>query len=216
MIGFIGDIHANFDLLFERMEQHKEISTWVQVGDFGDTKKSYKVPPKPIYFISGNHENWDEIEEMDKGLILDHLYHIENGGYVDVGLYGIRILGFGGNYSSTYYTKKRKDIQGERRRHFLEEDFNKAIDLLPNLDRGIDIVITHEAADPYMKGRRNMGQPIINELLKIVKPKMYFFGHHHYDSITEYEGVPSIGLGYGFKTYIQFDPKDFSIKRMPM
>jgi predicted phosphodiesterase len=214
MIGFIGDVHGNFDLLFERMEQHKEIDSWVQVGDFGGETKSYKAPPKPLYFISGNHENWDEIEKMDKGF--DQLFHIENGGFVDVGLEGIRILGFGGNYSPAYYNKKRIALFGERRRHFVEEDFNKAIELPSHLDRGIDIIISHEAPSPYMKGTRNMGQPLINELLRVIKPKLYFFGHHHYDSISEYEGIPSVGLGFGFKTYIQFDPIEFSIKRFPM
>jgi len=216
MIGFIGDIHGNFDLLFDRMEQHKEIDTWVQVGDFGGETKIYKASPKPIYFISGNHENWDEIEKMDNGNYLNNLYHIKNGGYVDVGPCGIRVLGLGGNYSPSYYDKKRKDLCGERRRHFVKEDFDKVKDLIVNLDRGIDILITHEAPSPYIKGegKRNMGQPLINELINIVKPKMYFFGHHHYDSITEYEGVPSIGLGFGFKTFIKFDPVEFSIKRI--
>lgn len=213
MIGFLGDTHGNFDTLFTKMEQHKEIDVWVQVGDFGGETKSYMAPPKPLYFISGNHENWDEIEKIDKGNYLEHLYHIENGGYVDVGPYGIRILGLGGNYSPSYYFKERRRLCGERRRHFVEEDFNKAI---ANKDLGIDIVITHEAPSPYIKGTRNMGQPIINELLKAIRPKMYFFGHHHYDSIKEYEGIPSIGLGFGFKTFIQFDPVEFSIKRVSM
>lgn len=216
MIGFLGDTHGNFDTLFDRIVQHKEINTWVQVGDLGGEKKPYKAPPMPIYFISGNHENWNEIEEMDKGNSPEHLYHIENGSYADVSTYGIRILGFGGNYSPSYYNKKRKTLSGERRRHFVQEDFDKVVDLLTHLDRGIDILITHEAPSPYLKGGRNMGQPIINELLRIVKPKMHFFGHHHYDSITEYEGIPSIGLGFGLNTFIKFDPVEFSIKRVSM
>jgi predicted phosphodiesterase len=213
MIGFLGDTHGNFDILFERMEQHKEIDTWVQVGDFGDEKKSYRSTPKLLYFISGNHENWNELEKMDKGVYLDNLYHIGNGEAVNISMSGIKILGFGGNYSPSYYYKKRKDICGERRRHFVEEDFNRAKDFA---SQNIDIMISHEAPSPYMKGNRNMGQPIINELLKIIKPKLYLFGHHHYDSISEYEGIPSIGLGFGLNTFVKFNSEDFSYKRMSM
>jgi hypothetical protein len=46
--------------------------------------------------------------------------------------------------------------------------------------------------------------------LATVKPKLCFYGHHHYRTSKVYEGVTCEGLEYGWLSYCQFDPNSFS------
>ena len=80
--------------------------------------------------------------------------------------------------------------------------------------KGVDILLTHEAPSPYMNRGRNCGIGQINEVIRNSKPKLHFFGHHHYDGEYEYEGVKSYGLGMGFRTGILLDPETLETKRI--
>lgn len=208
-IAFIGDIHGHYDWLFRLMENVKDVVAWVQVGDLGIENKEYPVFPKPLYFISGNHDNYDEIEKLHatpEYARSKNLYHIPNGC-----VYPIENLNFaalGGNYSPKYFYRTRADQKGLRRRHYVEAEV-EACKALTN----VQIFLTHEAADPYVVKGRNAGRPEISEILKVIKPSYYFFGHHHYFGKYEYEKIESYGLNFGAQDIILMDTLTLKVKK---
>jgi len=258
MILLVGDIHAEYRIFFERVAKLDPQPTAIfQVGDLGGVGKSYPDFPIPTYFIQGNHENWDLLYGKDGSVPLyknnmpdeccvaeqentpENLYQITNGSIVLID--GLLILGLGGNYSSKFYPIPRRKIQGDRRRHFTEEevlscDHNsiKTIyemnyllmqDLSTALDEdkdenppfhGVDVMLTHEAPSPYVHRGKNCGVGQINGAIRNAQPKLHFFGHHHYDGEYEYEGVKSYGLGMGFKTGMLLDPKTLEVERVSL
>ena len=72
--------------------------------------------------------------------------------------------------------------------------------------RGVDILLTHEAARPYFAGsgprRNDAGKTPINEVLEAMKPRLHLFGHHHRFTEQERQGVRSIGLDLVSRSYL--------------
>lgn len=200
MIGIIGDIHAHFEELFKVIEKHPRIDAWIQVGDLGAEDISYPEFPIPFYFISGNHENWDDIEKIDRGQGPRNLCHIKNGETIET--FNLKVLGFGGNFSPVF-SKEELKLQGSRRRH------NTSVELLrASITRNVDIFISHEPPEPYILRGKDCGVKQINSILSSVKPKLCFFGHHHYFSEEVHEDVKCVGLDYGWKSFVILDPDD--------
>jgi len=200
MIGIIGDVHGHYEELFKTIEKHPTIKAWIQVGDLGGEEYSYPDFPVPFYFISGNHESWDDIEKIDKGQGPKNLIHIKNGEAVEIS--DLKILGFGGNYSPSY-SGKNQPLVGLRRRHNTSAEVMRA-----SLHKDVDIFITHEPPVPYMLRGNDCGVQQVNNILIQVKPKICFFGHHHYYSESEREGINCVGLEYAWKSFITLDPDD--------
>ena len=203
MIGILGDIHAHYVELMQIVMGHPEITSWIQVGDLGGEESIYPFFNVPFYFIAGNHENWDEIEKMDKGQGPQNLFHIKNGETVTIE--GLKVLGFGGNYSPRYFGMDPKLVPSSRRRHNNYTQFLKAV-----AQANVDLFICHESPKPYISRGKDAGIENINKILSNVKPKICFFGHHHFLTDRVYEDVRCIGLEYGWNSYYQFDPTTFS------
>jgi Icc-related predicted phosphoesterase len=203
MIGILGDIHAHYVELFHVVSSHPEITSWIQVGDLGAEESIYPFFNVPFYFISGNHENWDEIEKMDKGLGPKNLIHIKNGETVIIE--GLKVLGFGGNYSPKYFNADPKTIPSSRRRHNNHTQLEHAI-----TQTSIDLFICHESPKPYVVRDKDAGIETLNTIIAAVKPRLCFFGHHHYVVSKVYEGVTSECLEYGWKSFYQLDPTNLS------
>jgi hypothetical protein len=161
----------------------------------GDTAE-YVEWPIPFYTIIGNHENFDKLEEIESGKL-----KIENFNYLKTGklleLFGIRIIGFGGNYSPVRYFKSRKSnptlFLGGKRRHYNFEDFDAC-----KSHQNIDILLAHETClEMEMEARgHKVGRPEISDLIKLLKPKYFFSGHHHHLVEKEFDGVHGISLPY--------------------
>jgi Icc-related predicted phosphoesterase len=219
MILIAGDIHANYINFFDGINRlHQEITACLQVGDLGGEDKIYPDFPIPTYFIQGNHENWGLLydDHLATAELPENLHQIYNG---DIAprheVEDLVVLGFGGNYSSRFFEKTRPEVQGGRRRHFFQEELERALCTARDLGP-VDILLTHEAPSPYMNRGRNCGIGIINQLIREVKPKLHFFGHHHYYGEYEYEGVKSYGLNMGFRSAALLDPKTLEVKVVSM
>jgi len=199
MIGLIGDVHGNYESLFRIIESLPRVTEWFQVGDLGGEDLPYPDLPSNFHFIQGNHENWDIIASMRETGSTTLIRNGEVRHYEDAGTpYTIGALG--GNYSSRFYDMKAADICGDRRRHFVSEQV-EALSTVPKLD----ILITHEAPVPYQMSGRELGQPVITEMLKKLCPDTHFFGHHHYYRMLELEGTVTVGLEYSTRSYVLYD-----------
>ncbi len=192
-----SDIHASPNCI-EILKSIKNVNCILNCGDL----QSYFDSVIPHYFIHGNHENFDLIETMDKGYLkFNNLKHIKNGERINIcndklSQSNITVLGFGGNYSPSRYTHRKDYLKGDRRRHFVEDEFKEAC------KHKCDILLTHEAPLGLLsKSGRDVGQPLINKLIKRVKPIISFSGHHHTYKVNKLDNtilvsVPRITEGY--------------------
>lgn len=221
-IAIIGDVHGKLELVHKIMEEAKDVSVFLQVGDLADVlaeSKPYgasydKKYKKPLYFIAGNHETWDLLEEHEntdhdhKGCkiryedtFVENLFYIPRGDYVDISPHNIRVAGLGGNYAPSRYYRKRSELHHDRRRHYVEDDVNRCMDT----PGSVDILLTHEAPTPFKSFKRTnkanegeeMGRREIRMLLQRIKPQYHFFGHHHLATDRIYTWGNSF-LGDGF------------------
>ncbi|MDI6917350.1 MAG: metallophosphoesterase [Thermoplasmatales archaeon] len=216
MIGILGDIHGDFESTVKIMEKNS-VDFWLGVGDVASDSYEYFTPPAPFYWISGNNEDWDLIEEMDKGEIeKQNLHHLKNGEIYQID--NLRIIGLGGTFSKNFYNYKRKDLphpknrdfqKSDRRRHFVEEEVESCKNA-----KNIDIFLSHEASMPFKIRGIEAGKWAVNYVIKNMKPKIHFFGHHHIFSVKEVNGISSVCLDKIPKSFVLLDVKDFSFERI--
>lgn len=196
-IAFVGDIHGDVDLMLDKAQQ-LNADIIIQVGDFGtyvseerldkasarhqglgnfvDYYHNYKQFTLPTFFIKGNHEDYDIIEEIKEHKI-PHLFYLENGKVYTFG--DLRIGALGGNYSPQRFPLDRnnKRLQGCRRKHFNYQDL---ADLIRN--KPLNIIVAHDCPQGIgMKGRGNddCGSPEVASLITEVQPSYYIHGHYH-------------------------------------
>ncbi|MBA3640043.1 MAG: hypothetical protein M3541_15050 [Acidobacteriota bacterium] len=67
LFGALGDIHGAFEAARGIMERHREVPFWLCVGDVADPDGRYETFPAPLYWIKGNNENFDLIEQWMAG-----------------------------------------------------------------------------------------------------------------------------------------------------
>ena len=179
----IGDIHGDYQKL-EEILSSTFADLYLQVGDFVGSKfhkeenEEYIPISKPIFFVPGNHELFSELETYNK-LEKDKVVEIKkNLWYIPLGHYftfrGIKIAGFGGNFSKKRYEWDRKQLQHDRRKHYTKTDFENAL----SLER-CDILLTHEPAIPFEWRGADAGSPIVTSLIHHLRPKYHFCGHMH-------------------------------------
>jgi predicted phosphodiesterase len=215
LIGILGDAHGEFEAIFDTIKLNPDVERWFQVGDLGGKFDSYPSFPENFHFIQGNHENWDYVSELKE---TENPLFLPNGsltGYKSSG--GMYYIGaLGGNYSAKQYKSKTESLQGDRRRHFTEENYESLIINKRALDKSIhmDVLLTHEAPSPFTKGFGDIGIKLVTELLQEVKPDIHFFGHHHSFKIMDTCGIVSVGLGRVTESYVLYDTGDKRIRNI--
>jgi Icc-related predicted phosphoesterase len=205
--GALGDIHGDFESARTIMARHPEVPFWVCVGDLADEQGRYEAVERPLYWIKGNNENFDLIAA---GSFPANLHHIPNAASVERS--GVRIAGLGGTFAPTWYETPAADLPhpkkgsakatevADKRRHFVREEVAACSAM-----RGVDLLLTHEAARPFRIQRLDAGKTPINEVLAAMKPRLHLFGHHHRLSEQERHGVPSVGLDLVARSYLLID-----------
>jgi predicted phosphodiesterase len=226
LIGGLGDVHGAFDAAREIIRRHPEVPLWLCVGDIADEQGRYEALGAPVYWVHGNNDNFDAIAAGD---LPPDLHHIPNGTAIRIagpagpahsavdggdGPAGsLCVAGLGGTFAPTWYETAAADLPhpkkgsaratelADKRRHFVREevDAGKAL-------RGVDVLLTHEAARPFraFPGGRgpDAGKAQINEILAAMQPRLHLFGHHHRFSDEMREGVRSVGLDLVTRSYV--------------
>ena len=228
-IGAVADIHGNFDALTRAMERHPDVLLWICVGDLASRTGAYPTPPRPLFWIKGNNEDFQRIAAWESGEPQPHnLHYIRNGTGADVG--NLRVAGLGGTFAPKWFDVRVGDLKAgrpdsqlekrdDKRRHFVREEAEACKQLAP-----IDILMTHEAARPFIvveepspgrKGRRmDAGKPAINDVLATLKPRLHLCGHHHRFSETIREGVPSVCIDRVNRSYLLIDAGTLDYRRL--
>ena len=213
LIGALADIHGNFDAMRGAMERHADVPFWLCVGDVASRTGAYPEPPAPLYWIKGNNEDFDRVAAWEAGRdVAPNLHLIPNGTSRPVGL--LTVAGLGGTFAPTWYETPAAQLphkpRDDKRRHFVREQVEACRQM-----RGIDILMTHEAARPFVivdepkEGRkpfrRDAGKPAINDVLASMKPRLHLCGHHHRYVETVREGVRSVCIDRVNRSYLLID-----------
>jgi predicted phosphodiesterase len=228
-IGAVADIHGNFTALAAAMQRHDEVPVWLCVGDVASRTGAYPEPPQWLYWIKGNNEDFDRIAAWAGGEPEPpHLRFIPNGTAVQVE--GLRVAGLGGTFAPRWFDTPAADLpagrpgaplatRDDKRRHFVREEAEACKRL-----RGVDILLTHEAARPFIvqveargtaKPRRlDAGKPAINDVLAVLRPRLHLCGHHHRFSETEREGVRSVCLDRINRSYLLIDADTMEYRKV--
>ena len=228
-VGAVADIHGNFDALTRAMDRHPDVALWLCVGDVASRTGAYPTPPRPLFWIKGNNEDFERIAAWEAGEPQPHnLHYIRNGTAADVG--SLRVAGLGGTFAPTWFNTAAAELpsgragaavekRDDKRRHFVRQEAEACKHL-----GSIDILMTHEAARPFIvidepspgrKGRRlDAGKPAINDVLAALKPRLHLCGHHHRFSETVREGVPSVCIDRVNRSYLLIDAGTLDYRRL--
>lgn len=199
-ILFAGDIHGNRDhaaWLFKHAVKN-DINVIIACGDFGywphykwgesfityvaNKAKAHNIT---FYFVDGNHENHDLLDELalkhgtDNPIpVTKHnsLFWIPRGCIFTID--GYRIMGYGGAYSVDW----KERVEGVTWwRQELINDY--AVDAMQETE--VDILVTHEApygmhisykdAIPVSTNQRHL----VSEIQRKARPQLHVCGHHH-------------------------------------
>lgn len=232
-IGAVADIHGNFDALMHAITRHPEVPFWLCVGDLASRNGAYPEPPKPLYWIKGNNEDFDRITAWLGGEPQPHNLHlIANGTAAEIPLPGgtrtVRVAGLGGTFAPTWFdtaaarlpVPRRRAASAERddkRRHFVREEV-EACKLL----RNIDILMTHEAPRPFIlvdesrapMRRIDAGKPALTDLLSAMQPRLHLCGHHHRFAEMDRGGVRSVCIDRINRSYLLIDATTFAYRKV--
>jgi hypothetical protein len=233
IIGAVADIHGNFDALVRAMTRHPEVPFWLCVGDLASRSGAYPEPPKPLYWIKGNNEDFDRVAAWLGGAPQPpNLHLIANGTAVEIELAGarraLRVAGLGGTFAPTWFdtpaaqlpAPKRRAASAARddkRRHFVRDEVAACKEL-----RQIDILMTHEAPRPFIvvdesrapARRMDAGKPAINDLLAAMQPRLHLCGHHHRFAETDRAGVRSVCIDRINRSYLLIDAATFAYRKI--
>jgi len=147
-------------------------------GDHTENKSFYTDKKIPWYFIPGNHENQEMIEQlMYNTKYIENLHLIKPGDLVSIN--GVNITGFGGNYSNKTYNNI-----GKRKKnsffHITKEDVKK-VEEMNNKRKLVDILLMHESSKELWEGTKyNFGTKINSQIIKkFPNVKFVISGHYH-------------------------------------
>jgi len=195
------------------MERHADVPFWLCVGDVASRTGAYPDPPAPLYWIKGNNEDFERIAAWEAGRdMIENLHLIPNGTSRTIG--PLTVAGLGGTFAPTWYQTPATELphkpRDDKRRHFVREQVEACKRM-----RGIDILMTHEAARPFVivdepqdgrkPFRRDAGKPAINDVLASMKPRLHLCGHHHRFVETVREGVRSVCIDRVNRSYLLID-----------
>ena len=204
----LGDAHAD-DPANRRALLHAydaaEESCALQAGDL-----MYYDLPYRTYFVAGNNEDFDVIDALRRGdrsltgedrpqLLASTVAEIE----------GLRAAGLSGNYAPTRYGKSRDELRGDRRRHFTNEDVERALRLTD-----IDVFLAHEAPHGLISNADyEVGNRYVDTIIEELSPALCLVGHHHHHAESTIGETRVVSLAPVWESYYRLDPATLSLVR---
>ena len=204
----LGDAHAdNAERRRSLFAAYREANAdaALQVGDL-----MYYDLPVETYFIAGNNEDFDVIDSLRHGLVRnDAVSNAHLLASTAVSLDGLRIGGLSGNYAPTQFEKPRSALVGDRRRHFVRTDIERAKQL-----QDVDVFLAHEAphgtdvAEDY-----SVGCSYVDEILETLQPELCIVGHHHQHEESAFGPTRVVTIEPVWESYYILDPESLTLTR---
>lgn len=203
----LGDAHADGDkrraalmAIYEAVEP----SVTIQTGDL-----LYYDLPSPTWFIAGNNEDYDVIEALRTGESPPGTANVTLIDSEVVELEGLRVGGLSGNFAPTQYEKARADLQGDRRRHFVGDEVERAKSL-----EDVDVFLSHEAPHGLLQANGyDPGCVHIDDILRAVEPDLCLVGHHHEHAESTFGPTRVVALDPVWTAYYELDPETLDLDR---
>jgi Icc-related predicted phosphoesterase len=163
---------------FFEIENSIDQKTFFEIG-----KSSLEILKAPIYFIRGNHEDFEFINKLEKhkigNLISSYIYYIPDYFLGNIG--GLNIAAVGGiltDLNKGRGSKTRDELKKNKKRLEWDErlsDASKLVDFGGG-ETDIDILMTHSG----LACRENRhGSRQLEEFLSETTIPIHFHGHHH-------------------------------------
>lgn len=166
--------------------------------------------PVPTYFVGGNNEDFDVIQALRNGRISSRGVenaHLLHSTMAEVA--GLRVAGLTGNYAPSRFDRNRQQLGGERRRHFVQSDVDRACQL-----SDIDVFLAHEAPHGLpVTEDYDVGNKHIDRILEAVKPRLCLVGHHHEHAETTFGETRVVSLAPTWESYYELDPQTLTLSR---
>ncbi|RBI63662.1 metallophosphoesterase [halophilic archaeon] len=172
----------------------------VQVGDL----LHYDLPV-PTWFVAGNNEDFDVVEALRRGETVEDVHNAHLLASTAVDLQGVRVAGLSGNFAPTKYDQPRDDLSGDRRRHFVRGDVERA----KRLD--VDVFLTHEAPHGLLYYGYDPGCEPVDEILAAVDPELCLVGHHHRHAEATVGDTRVVSLAPAWERYYALDPDTLAL-----
>ncbi len=207
----LGDAHAddpdNREALFAAYDA-VDPDAALQVGDL----LCYDLPA-PTWFVAGNNEEFDVIDALRRGdasLTAAERPHLLASTVAEVE--GLRVAGLSGNFAPTKYERSREELSGERRRHFVQSEVERAKSL-----SDVDVFLSHEAPHGILRvdGGRDPGVRAVDEILDAVEPDLCLVGHSHRHAEGWFGDVRVVSLAPVWESYYTLDPATLELDRHP-
>lgn len=204
----LGDAHADSP---ERREallsayRAADESVALQLGDL-----MYYDLPVQTHFIAGNNEDFDVIESLRFGRVRSSkVRNVSLLASTVVEIEGVRVAGLSGNYAPSQFEKPRSALEGERRRHFVREDVERAKGL-----SGVDVFLAHEAPHGTdVVEEYSVGCTYIDEILQALNPELCLVGHHHEHNESTFGRTRVVTLDAAWESYYRLDPGTLTLSR---
>jgi Icc-related predicted phosphoesterase len=204
----LGDAHADDPANRRALlaaYRASDASVALQAGDL----MHYDLPIE-TYFIGGNNEDFDVIEALRHG-------RIRSEGVANVHLLastaetirGIRVGGLTGNYAPSQFYKARSQLETDRRRHFVNEDVERAKQL-----GHVDVLLTHESPHGTpVEEDYDVGCTYIDDIIDALDPALCLVGHHHEHTESTFGQTRVVTLDPVWEAYYDLDPETLALTR---
>jgi len=200
----IGDVHGNWTAVIEAIDAASELlghapDLALQVGDAealrNDSEMTMVAGPQiyavlgdfwrlkegdlacPVYFIGGNHEPYEALDEAEKASGTSpipwgpNVFYMGRSGAIE--LHGLNIAWLSGIYRLTMPDERGNGKKSNY--HYIEGDVEKTKRDSKRLGQ-IDVLVTHDWPHGLEQGR---GTEHILDLNVSLRPQLHVCGHHH-------------------------------------
>ena len=178
----------------------------LQTGDL-----RYYELPAPTWFVAGNNEDLDVIDALRDGRSPPGTSNVTLLASTTATLDGIRVAGLSGNFAPTRFENARADLEGDRRRHFVEAEVETAKSLVD-----IDVFLTHEAPHGLLSvDGYDPGCVHVDAILRAVEPDLCLVGHHHEHAESTFGPTRVVALDPVWVANYRLEPATLTLDRRP-
>lgn len=210
-ILFVGDIHGRFEIFNEFLhDRKKEIDSIYCLGEFGywpDADYSQiENGDIPLYWIDGNHEQFDLLEKRKTDEIAPNIFYIPRG-TVEVLSNGMKTLFIGGA-ASIDRRMRTPGFDWFPQEEITNEDIDKSISAIDKMSE-IDLICSHTCPiefDVIGESPLSFFDPSaykLSILLRHAKPKHWLFAHWHQFKTGLYENTEWTALNMLSRPYYE-------------
>ena len=200
----LGDSHATTpDRREALLEAYRAVDpeAALHLGDL-----EYYDLPAPTWFVAGNNEDFDVVDALRAGERPDGVRNANLLASTAADVRGLRVAGLSGNYAPTRFEKSREELVGDRRRHFVRDEVERAARL-----EDVDVFLTHEAPEGLIYYGYDAGCEYVTDLLSRLDPDLCLVGHHHVHREDEIAGVRTVCLSPVWHGYYTLDPETLEL-----